>query len=97
MEIIMKQLIEIKALPPFLLHLQTGEELRAWLLKNDLLTEKVFVAGFPVLTLIPVFLFAIFTTIQFFVKKWQLWNYIYWIEVSALLAVILTLLINLLQ
>ena len=42
---IMKQLIEIKALPPFLLHLQTGEELRVWLLKNDLLTEKVFVAG----------------------------------------------------
>jgi len=45
MEIIVKQLIEIKALPPFLLHLQTGEELRAWLLKNDLLTEKVFVAA----------------------------------------------------
>ena len=36
----------IKNTPPlFLLHLQTGEELRAWLLKNDLLTEKVFVAG----------------------------------------------------
>ena len=31
--------------PPFLLHLQTGEELRAWLLKNDLLTEKVFFEG----------------------------------------------------
>lgn len=56
-----------------------------------------FVAGFPVLTLIPIFLFATFTLIQFFVKKWQLWNYIYWIEVSALLAVVLTLLINLLK
>lgn len=56
-----------------------------------------FVAGFPVLTLIPIFLFAGFTLIQFFVKKWQLWNYIYWIEVSALLAVVLTLLINLLK
>ncbi len=50
-----------------------------------------FVAGFPVLSLIPVFIFVLFTGAQFLIEKSQLPNHIYWVEVMAFFSVALVL------